>query len=157
MRPKDSFVAVVVVLTQKLEEQEEFISDLSRQLEERYTFQDQLSERVREMEERCDKLHAENRNLQEELRRVCNKTTSPEMSFYKNAYHEKCDEVCRLKYGKTAMEATAIYMSGKGADLLRAGDKIQVVKEVREASGWGLKESVDYVNAYPLVPESQTL
>lgn len=42
-------------------------------------------------------------------------------------------------------DATSSLMVDRARDLLRAGKKIEAVKVVKEATGWGLAQSVQYV------------
>jgi len=96
------------------------ISDLRRQLERVNNDKDDSSYRIRQEN---DRLYAEVRQLKQEN--------------------------YRLTYGGSSPEETATaYMQRQGAAVWANGERIACIKVCREVSGWGLKETKDFCEAY---------
>ena len=51
--------------------------------------------------------------------------------------------------GLSSEECAKAYMEGQGKAEWHNGNKIACIKGVRECTGWGLKDSKDYCEAYP--------
>lgn len=47
-----------------------------------------------------------------------------------------------------ALQVAKEYMAKEGTRLCREGNKVDAIKGVRQATGWGLKESKDYVDSF---------
>ncbi len=75
-----------------------------------------------------------------------------DLSYYRARCNQLEAEVRRLELVADPEKEGRInaYMRNHGESLLRFGKKIECIKGVREVSGWGLKESKDFVEAYKL-------
>ncbi len=137
----DPFVALLALLNTKITAQSEVIV--------------QLTEDDRASQRRTEDLQYDNHSLRSQVERL----TSQMRSF--ESYKVRCEqlecEVRELRYGALSVpvyERLNNYMKAEGCKQLADGNKIAAIKGVREVTGWGLKESKDYVESHktPVVP-----
>lgn len=121
----DDFVSLLALLNDKIQSQAQEIKN--------------LNDRIYRMEDDTSSV----RYLREDLEYARN-----EVERYRNLYNTTYAENQRLKLENPKVkEDLESYMVREGDTLLRQGNKIACIKEVRNLTGWGLKESKDYVEA----------
>lgn len=114
----DNFVTLLAVLNDKIKD---------------------LNGRIYSMEDNSHSV----RYLREDLEYARN-----EVERYRNLWNATYAENQRLKAEspKTQQDLES-FMAEKGDAMIKRNEKIACIKEVRNITGWGLKESKDYVEA----------
>ena len=122
---EDQFVTLLAILNTKIQDQAQTIRD--------------QQDRIYDLEGRT----TDTRWLKEDLERAREESSNLRTQVYN--LQAECQRL-RLENPKVKEDLES-YMTREGDTLIRQGSKIAAIKGVREITGWGLKESKDYVEA----------
>lgn len=138
----DTFVLVVAAMSEKMVEQERTIMELSDHIRGDHEAMDDMQRTITGLRESLSLISANNENFDYMKRRADELYEQVRNLTIENA---------RLKYGGNTPEETArAYMKAHGVDKWNNPNlgKIGTIKVVREITGWGLKETKDFCEAY---------
>lgn len=161
MPKPDTFVLVVAALSEKLVQKENECFELKAHISADHAEMDEMQRTITDLRtqaesryDELDELRVSNSNLSQDKWRLENQVYDLEgrvrNSDYLNAEVTRLkEELLTLKYGVGDPEARVRnFMLKEGGKLWSEGNKIACIKGVRECTGWGLKESKDYSEAW---------
>lgn len=156
MHKPDSFVMMVALMSEKMVQQERVIVDLNTHISDDHAHMDDMQRTITSLKEEREELWARCDTLSNQVRNLAQQSES--FDYLKRNHDELYVQVrklqvenARLMYGGNSPEETAnAYMKAHGVSRWNDENlgKIGTIKVVREITGWGLKETKDFCEAY---------
>lgn len=164
MHKVDPFVMVVAAMASKMVEQHTaltlsdiVISEGREVVDDLVAQNESLSEANAHLERECESLRDANFELRTQMRTYRDK--AEDADYWKTAYDNVFAELQTMRIEKrrkelniapsaTPEEAGSTYMILVGRERWENGGKIDTIKEVRQLTGWGLKETKDFCEAH---------
>lgn len=138
--PKDTFVAMLAMLTAKMVEQDEKVQSLTMQIADRDDQIDDLRDRMdRKERDYSHSLKGWKEKYYEEHNRAMGLQTELNLALRTDP---KVDEKAAAFMSEKGCNYTMDYMGDT------VPDRIRCIKELRTITAWGLKEAKDYVEAW---------
>lgn len=155
-----TLLVVVTALSEKVTLLELINDGYASMAEEARTHIDRDHAQMDEMQETISDLRRQNERLYDTIDSM---RTGGDLSHLKTDNDKLYAQVRQLKtenhklrWGGTTPEETATnYMVKEGATVWAEGRKIDCIRVCRDASGWGLKETKDFCEAYMARKEEQ--
>lgn len=138
-----ALLATLSHLAQELMSAETDIESLSNHISNDHAQMDEMQRTISDLRRRNEEMY-DKLAYQPDVTHIKNENERlyAEVRALKSANH-------KLVYGEQTEEETATaYMVKKGEMLWKAGNKIGTLKGVRDVSGWGLKVTKDWCEAY---------
>jgi len=153
----DTFVLVVAALSEKMVQKENECVELRDHIASDHASMDDMQRTITDLRVQCERLQDKADDV--DYFRTRYQDMSHKMEGYEHLRSQNAElweqvrvlkmENHKLRYGGQTPEETANnYMLSQGRQVWERGDRIQCIKEVREVSGWGLKETKDWCEAY---------
>ncbi len=154
---KETLLVIITTLSEKVEGQGLLMVELTDHIKRDHTSMDDMQYTItdlrRQLESTTD-MSEENYRLRTEVYDMRDKVEHYESMRSRN--EEMYAQVRKLQQenhqltwgGKTPEETATAYMVNQGASVWAEGRKIDCIKVCREVSGWGLKETKDFCEAY---------
>lgn len=144
---QDAFVTMLALLNGKIQEQQDTISELRSDVEHKESIIDDLKEDYRILDSRYSSLLQDREHYATSYERASRMLSEAQDRIVKleqqlRAYHVQ-DPALQSKAESLMVERHKEFRLAEGAI-----NKIGAIKEVRLITGWGLKESKDFVEAW---------
>lgn len=154
MRQNADFLAMLTIMTTKLAECEAECVELQDHINRDHTYMDEQARTINELRDQIDFNDRHMRRVREDDLRSLDYSRNRIATLEEEVRQVK-EELLKLKYGgETPEERANAYMAKEGSRISRilnpkVGEgKIAAIKVVREITGWGLKDTKDFVEAY---------